>query len=439
MGKAKHCHWCGEKTGAHDQMFPKDLLLPEIIKNRLPQHKPLSEWQCKPCTMKIARAHDRLRTTGSLSRPKAGPVLPPGHDEGMQQGTAEENGESQQTWIDGLNQSLFPSEPEPSQSGEDDSNGEESIAAAAVRPLKPNAKEGWAPVTAAAAADLSRIQAEAERAKEEAARHRREKHEERERMLCKAKKRARNDLSMAGWSKHQYYRSDIQAVDDVVETVPREHCDSLSVEDFIEKYDKPQLPVVIDGLQANWDATEKWDPKKLLKRFPNVKFKVGADDAGYPVRLSARHFMKYVRDHNTDDSPLYAFDSKFADRKATRSMRDDYEIPDYWKEDLFKHCGEKMRPPYRWFVMGPARSGSGIHIDPLATSAWNALIFGRKRWVLFPPDVDKNEVDPKGKSNLGAIEWFDRVLPAIMRDPEKVNPALAPTLNSLEPLTLTKP
>ena len=243
------------------------------------------------------------------------------------------------SWIAGLAANLFPSGQPDDGDGESLAGGETEKEAATApdrasggltqkpRPMKPGAAAGWAPITAEAAKRLQDEAEEEERLKAAELRHREEKQEERERQIRKAKKRARSDLSAEEWRKHQFYRSDIQRTDNVVETVPREHCDTLSLEEFIEKYDKPQLPVVIDGLQRDWKAKQNWHPTQLLKHYHNVRFKVGADDDGYPVRLSLQHFMKYARDHADDDSPLYAFDSKFVDRKATRSMRDDYDIP----------------------------------------------------------------------------------------------------------------
>ncbi|CAK7338922.1 unnamed protein product [Dovyalis caffra] len=41
----------------------------------------------------------------------------------------------------------------------------------------------------------------------------------------------------------------------------------------------------------------------------------------------------------------------------------------------------------RWIIIGPAGSGSSFYIDPNSTSAWNAVVKGSKKWVLFHPDV----------------------------------------------------
>ena len=63
------------------------------------------------------------------------------------------------------------------------------------------------------------------------------------------------------------------------------------------------------------------------------------------------------------------------------------QVPKQFTEDLFSVMGESARPDYRWLIMGPERSGSSFHKDPNATSAWNAVVKGSKKWVLFPPHV----------------------------------------------------
>lgn len=64
------------------------------------------------------------------------------------------------------------------------------------------------------------------------------------------------------------------------------------------------------------------------------------------LQMRMKHFLKYLK-NNSDDSPLYIFDSRFENDSVSRSLLEDYKVPDYFKEDLFSLVGEKRRPPYR--------------------------------------------------------------------------------------------
>jgi len=87
--------------------------------------------------------------------------------------------------------------------------------------------------------------------------------------------------------------------------------------------------------------------------------------------------------YGRDDSPLYLFESSLEDHKEAHVMMRDYQSPKFFQKNLFSVLDENDMPPHRWFLIGPKRSGTEIHQDPLNTSAWNASVIGHKRWLLI--------------------------------------------------------
>ena len=52
--------------------------------------------------------------------------------------------------------------------------------------------------------------------------------------------------------------------------------------------------------------------------------------------------------------------SNYGSDSVARSLLHDYAVPPHFPEDLFSLVGERRRPPYRWFLLGPAAAGSGL-------------------------------------------------------------------------------
>lgn len=178
----------------------------------------------------------------------------------------------------------------------------------------------------------------------------------------------------------------------------------MTYDDFADKWS--DKPFILTDCIRSWPACKEWDIHQLLKAYADVEFRAEAVDWPFTT------YCQYMED-NQDESPLYLFDKKFAEKMGItigKTVEAAYWKPDCFGPDLFEVLGSE-RPAHRWLIVGPARSGSTFHKDPNGTSAWNAVLQGAKYWIMFPASVevpgvfvsaDQSEVT----SPLSIAEWL---------------------------------
>jgi len=231
-------------------------------------------------------------------------------------------------------------------------------------------------------------------------------------------------------SKHSLYESfapsdgDVNYLPDLPIVVA---ASTLSRDQFIRDIEEKNVPAIIRQIPVceKWEACEKWKLDNLLKdkELCERRFACGEDDNGHSIKVQLKHFFSYMR-NNRDDSPLYIFDANFDHDPVAAKLLRHYSVPTYFEPDLFHLVEDRRRPPYRWFLIGPERSGATIHIDPLGTSAWNTLLSGKKRWICFPPTVPRSIV--KGREVMGPreddepVNYFTSIFPKIKQKAVKM-------------------
>lgn len=202
-----------------------------------------------------------------------------------------------------------------------------------------------------------------------------------------------------------------------VETIDRRSATDLSLDDFKRDYEATNRPVILTEAIDTWPAIHKWTDEYLTTTCAGKSFYAG----GY--EFSMDQYLHYSRTL-VDDQPLFIFDRHFA--STVPVLAADYNVPVYFQDDFFSLLGDD-RPDYRWLIIGPKKSGSSFHIDPNATNAWNGVIRGSKKWIMFPPDVVPPGVHPSEDGDVvstpvSLMEWMVTFYSQLKKLPPHLQP-----------------
>ncbi|CAE7839945.1 jmjd6-b [Symbiodinium sp. CCMP2592] len=227
----------------------------------------------------------------------------------------------------------------------------------------------------------------------------------RRRLLAALRAQRRPNWKEADWQVHAFARLDLGAIyGRCMNNIARVDVHDEKYKNFGREYQSRSVPAVINGAMHRWPAMSRWSMENFAADFGHQKI---ICDHRFGIRMRFNDFRDYMAEQE-DDTPLYLFDHAFGEYPSTKTLLGDYEVPEAFRSDLLAELGP-LRPPFRWLLLGPRRSGSTLHKDPLGTSAWNALVFGKKLWVLFPPSTPPELLRPEADADFSeesASCWF---------------------------------
>lgn len=198
------------------------------------------------------------------------------------------------------------------------------------------------------------------------------------------------------------------------DTIERLHAKDLPLDTFLRKNEKLCRPVVIQGLLDEWKAMERWSLYNLVSKHSDDEFIVGRDHNQNAVTVKMKYFAYYLKEYR-DQAPFQIADDLASGGK--KRLREDYEVPSYFKDDMFKYVRESDLPPTRCFNLGPPLAGERIQTNPLQCNLWSALVHGSRRWCLFPHHVPQDLIcnDQRARSKdrrlESAVAWFEKIYP----------------------------
>lgn len=130
-----------------------------------------------------------------------------------------------------------------------------------------------------------------------------------------------------------------------------------------------ELPELsLDALRRDWGELQV-EPQRTLS------------DNGAESQSLAQHIDYTCNSHEIEPLYLHWRPPSHVAEHLFRGL----DLPDHL-DNWFDALPDEVRPSMRWVLIGPAGSGTRMHVDIFGTSAWNAVLSGSKIWFFVSPD-----------------------------------------------------
>lgn len=177
-------------------------------------------------------------------------------------------------------------------------------------------------------------------------------------------------------------------------TATGSHCDvdvlppDISPQEFARDYVEPMRPALLRGASLWWPARSEWSRGSIENSFGAVRLGAGSIPYAdtYGLKRSILNVSEYLRSieiwdaqrggwgvNSSSELPPYIFDAQVLSQHP--HLWDLIRVPPQFEQ-------VSTNPILVQFALGPEGTGAPPHFH---NAAWNGLIWGRKRWWLFPP------------------------------------------------------
>ena len=202
-----------------------------------------------------------------------------------------------------------------------------------------------------------------------------------------------------------------------------ERRNNLSYEEFAAEYLYPLKPVIVTDALRGWQALERWTPAFFKQEFGNMRFRVNEDpnqQANYKGNETGTEFtMAGFIDRvlaSTDENPAPYFRNRILYDLFPTLKQDIEPLPEYlspnWLPERYavKHVSEVLNrgAAIEVFIGGRGGSFPVLHYDGAGVHAFLMQIYGRKEYVVFPPDQERFLYPSSEQKNLSLLKNIEQ-------------------------------